>query len=511
MRTKSAIYNVMFTWIGQASLILVTLVSRKVFLNLLGPEYLGINSLFANVLSFLSMAELGIGSAITYSLYKPIAENDIEKIKSLMWLYRKAYCLIGIIVILIGSLLAPVLPWIITGGEKVEHLNGIYFLFLLNTSISYFFSYKSAFIIANQKKYIFNIIHYLWQLAMYMVQIAILLVYRNYYAYLGIQISTTVLENITIVKYVNKQYPFLKCKSVAPLKAETISEIKKNTISMLLNKVGSTLVNSTDNILISWLVSLSAVGIYGNYSTISAAVGNVLYQGLNAVVASIGNLSAVGNEKRKKEVFDILYLIVIWLYGWVCIGLFVLLTPFIQVWYGSDSILSTAVVAIIVINLYIAGQTVLLNIHIDAMGLYWNVRYKGVIEAIINLAASIMFGKRFGLFGILAGTALSHILYSFWKESITVFHFGFRTSAKKYYFTLTKDTFMAFLGLLITVSMIKWIAGEGISSFVCKLIIAVVVPNLFFLIVFRNRAEFIELCHILSGQLTRVKMRHKDN
>lgn len=340
MRTKNAIYNVVFTWIGQFLLILVTLVSRKIFLELLGAEYLGINSLFANILSFLSMAELGIGGAITYSLYKPIAEDDVEQIKSLMQLYRKAYWLIGIFVMLVGLILVPVLPHIITGGEGIKHLDLIYILFLVNTSVSYFFSYKSSFIIANQKKYIFNINHYLWQFAMYAIQIVILLRYKNYYVYLIIQIAVTLLENITIAKIVDKKYPFLKNKDVKPLQPETVSEIKKNTSSMLLNRIGSTLVNSTDNILISWLVSVAAVGIYGNYSTISTAVGNILYQGLYAVVASVGNLSASKDKDRKEKVFKLIYMVVIWLYGWAGIGLFVMLTPFVQIWYGADMLLN---------------------------------------------------------------------------------------------------------------------------------------------------------------------------
>ena len=500
MRTKNAIYNVVFTWIGQFLLILVTLVSRKIFLELLGAEYLGINSLFANILSFLSMAELGIGGAITYSLYKPIAEDDVEQIKSLMQLYRKAYWLIGIFVMLVGLILVPVLPHIITGGEGIKHLDLIYILFLVNTSVSYFFSYKSSFIIANQKKYIFNINHYLWQFAMYAIQIVILLSYKNYYVYLIIQIAVTLLENITIAKIVDKKYPFLKNKDVKPLQPETVSEIKKNTSSMLLNRIGSTLVNSTDNILISWLVSVAAVGIYGNYSTISTAVGNILYQGLYAVVASVGNLSASKDKDRKEKVFKLIYMVVIWLYGWAGIGLFVMLTPFVQIWYGADMLLGVFIIEIISLNLYIAGQTVLLNIHIDAMGLYWGVRFKGIVEAAINLIASVILGKKYGLIGILIGTLLSHVLYSFWKESSVVFRNGFGTTANEYYGCFFKDTVAVMIALFLTVFLADCVTGDGIGAFGMKLILAIVIPNLTFWIAFRKRPEFIELCNIFKKQ-----------
>lgn len=499
MRTKHAIYNVIFTWLGQFLLIIVTLVSRRIFLNLLGAEYLGVNSLFANVLSFLSMAELGIGSAITYSLYKPIAENDIEKIKSLMQLYKRAYWLIGFFILVVGLLLVPALPAIVTGAEGIDHLNIIYFLFLINTSISYFFSYKSAYIIADQKKYIFNINHYLWQLVLYVIQILTLLIYKNYYVYLGIQVVATVFENVTIARIVDKRYPFLKSKNIVPLQNETISEIKKNTFSMILNKVGSTLVNSTDNILISSFVSLSAVGIYGNYSTINAAIASVLYQGMFAVVASVGNLSILGSEKRKSEVFELLYLVIIWLYGWACIGEFVLLTPFVQLWYGSSSILSVAIVAVIVLNLFIAGQAVLLNIHIDAMGLYWHVRFQGIIEATINLAASIYLGKKFGLIGVLIGTTLSNVLFSFWNRSFTVFRYGFNSSVWKYYRNLLKDVLIVIIALGLTTWLANMILLNGALSFIAKFVIATIVPNTVFYFCFRKRAAFKELLSIIQN------------
>ena len=175
MRTKRAMYNMAASLVGQLSLVLVTLISRRIFLRTLGAEYLGANTLFENILAFLSMAELGIGSAINYSLYKPIAEDDREQIKSLMQLYRYAYWAIGVFILVAGLLLTPVVPLIATGGEGIAHLRLVYLLFLVNTAVSYFFSYKSAFIIADQRKYVFTLNHYGWQLAMYLVQIFVLL------------------------------------------------------------------------------------------------------------------------------------------------------------------------------------------------------------------------------------------------------------------------------------------------------------------------------------------------
>ena len=250
MRTKNAIYNILATWVGQFLLIFVTLVSRKIFLQNLGADYLGVDGLFANILSFLSMAELGIGSAITYSLYKPLALIDVDSMKSLMKLYKISYCIIGALIFIAGTILTPFLPYIVSNSSGLNNVTLIYFLFLFNTSVSYFFSYKSALIIADQKKYIFNINHYTWKITLCAAQIFVIIKSQNYLAYLALQVVSTILENYTIARIADKRYPWLKEKSTKKVPKETIAEIKKNTASMMLNKVGTTLVTSTDSVLI---------------------------------------------------------------------------------------------------------------------------------------------------------------------------------------------------------------------------------------------------------------------
>ena len=505
MRTKRALYNMAASLVGQFSLVLVTLASRKVFLQTLGIEYLGVNSLFANILAFLSMAELGIGSAINYSLYKPIAEHDHEQIKSLMRLYRLAYWAIGTFILAAGLLLMPALPVIVKGGEGIDHLSIIYVLFLLNTAVSYFFSYKSAFIIADQRKYVFTINHYGWQLAMYLLQIAVLLRWQNYFAYLILQVAVTLAENIMIARIVDVSYPFLKEKNARPLQKSVLEEIKRNTTSMVLNKVGNTLITSTDNILLSWLVNVAAVGIYGNYVTISIAAGNVLYQGMYAFVAGLGNLAVTKNHKRQREVFDTIALLNVWLYGWCCIGLFVLLTPFVQILYGADMALSNVVVFMICLNLYITGQTQLLNIHTDAMGLYWSLKYKGILEAAINLVLSILLGKYMGLTGILLGTTLSHVLYSFWHESWVIFHEGLHSSVKTFYLRDAKDTIVVLIAAFLTVGAASFVQAAGVQGLLLRAVPAVLIPNAVFFLAFRKRREFQEICGIGKSLLSRIQ------
>ena len=487
-------------------MIFVTLLSRKIFLQTLGADYLGVDGLFANILSFLSMAELGIGSAITYSLYKPLAINDVENMKSLMKLYKISYCTIGVLIFAAGVILVPFLPYIVSNSNGLENITIIYFLFLINTSVSYFFSYKSALIIADQKKYIFNINHYTWKITLSIVQIIAIIKSRNYFAYLLLQVVGTILENYTVARIADKRYPWLKDKSTKKLAKDTVDEIKKNTASMMLNKVGTTLVTSTDSVLISSFISVAAVGIYGNYTTISKAVENVLYQGMYAITASIGNLNVCGSQERKFQVFKTICFVIVWIYGFGCIVLFGLLTPFVELWYGTNMGISTYAVLLLCMNLYIAGQMTALNMQIEASGLYWHVKFLGIVEAVSNLLFSVVLGKNFGLEGILAGTVLGSMSYAFWAKTAVVLKLGHKKPIQVYLSRLLKDTIVVIFAGFVTMLLLGNVKYAGYCGFLVKLILVVVTPNIIFYLSFRKRAEFLEVRRIL---LSYVKRKNK--
>ena len=504
MRTKNTIYNIFATWLGQFFLIFVTLLSRRIFLQNLGTDYLGVDGLFANILSFLSMAELGIGSAITYSLYKPLALNDIEGMKSLMKVYKISYFVIGVLIFVAGMILIPFLPYIVSNSNGLDNIGLIYFLFLINTSVSYFFSYKSALIIADQKKYIFNINHYIWKIALCIVQIIAIVKSQNYFAYLILQVTGTVLENCTIAWIANKRYPWLKEKSTSRLPKDTVKEIKKNTASMMLNKVGTTLVTSTDNILISSFISVAAVGIYGNYTTISKAVENVLYQGMYAMTASIGNLNVCGSRERKFQVFKTICFVIVWIYGFGCIALFALLTPFVELWYGTNMSISICAVLLLCMNLYIAGQMTALNMQIEASGLYWHVKFLGIVEAVSNLLFSVVLGRAWGLEGILAGTVLGSMSYTFWAKTKVVLKLGHKKKMQTYLIQLLKDTIVVIFAGVVTMLLLRNVKTEGYSGFLMKLIGVVVIPNIILWFSFRRRNEFLEVKRMLLSHLKRA-------
>lgn len=506
MRTKKSILNILSGVIGQALIIIVVLLNRRCFLKFLGEEYLGVNSLVANILSFLSMAELGIGSAITFSLYKPLAERDYEQLAGLMRIYKIAYFIIGIVVFCMGMLLLPFVHLFLKNGDEIPGIRIIYFLFLVNTSVSYFFSYKAALIIADQKKYIYNIVYYLSQLVMYSIQVLIMVKTKNYYLYIFCQIIITIILNMTLSTIANKKYPFLKYKGRKEklVDNKVVFEIKKNTMSLILNRIGTTLVNSTDNILISKMIGIVCVTKFTNYTIITNAISSVLYQGMDAIVSSLGNLAIEGTNERKKEVFYITYIGSVWIYGLVSISIYVLLSPFICLLYGSGYVFKdNLLVLLICLNLYIASQTVVTNMQISAMGLYWYVRYKGIVEAIVNLIASIILGNVFGIIGILLGTTISHIFWSMWIETRTVFKYGLHISQGKYFLKFFFDT-IATVGIaLCTCYFANLLNGDGIDTFVKKIVICLFLPNILYLLYFFRRKEFRDLCKTLNILLVR--------
>ena len=267
-RTQNSIRNVLSAMIGQLGGILVNLLARVFFLHYLNQTYLGLNGLFTNVLTMLSLVELGVGPAMAYSLYKPLADHDVERLKSHMAFYKKAYVTIGLAIAALGLAFLPFYTVFMDEVPDIPHLNTIYLLFVANTVVSYFYSYKRSLIICDQKKYIETAVHYGAYFLLNVVQIIFLALTKNYVVFLMLQVLSTWLENFILARKADKLYPFLREKNVRPMDKTDSQVIFRNVAAMSMHKVGAVVVNSTDNILISKLIGLASAGLYSNYYTI---------------------------------------------------------------------------------------------------------------------------------------------------------------------------------------------------------------------------------------------------
>ncbi|MCL1950248.1 MAG: hypothetical protein FWF59_11005 [Turicibacter sp.] len=504
-RTDNSIRNVKYAFIGQLLTMILTFVSRRIFLDVLGEQFLGLNSLLTSIINMLSLAELGIGASIIYSLYKPLAENDYDKIKSLMFFFKKAYYIIGFIIATIGLLLIPFLRLIIREFPSEINLYLVYFLFLINSVGSYFFVYKQSLLSADQKEYINTNVRTLFLVILNFFQIISLLLTRNYILFLFLQILSTFGINIVLSLRVDKLYPYLKAKKWSKISDSDSALIKKNVKALLMHRLGGFVVNSTDPLLIGILLNLVVVAQYGNYLMIINGlilIFSVIFQSLRG---SLGNLGATANKNQIYQNFKKLNFIGFWIYSFSSICLYILMTPFVRLWLGEEMTLSPPIVIIIIINYYLRGMRQSTLTFRDSLGIFWYDRHKPAIEAFINITFSIFLGIHFGLLGILLGTLISTITTSFWVEPYVLFKYGFEKNVMDFFKDYLIYTTIGILALIGTYSITRFLPNKGLFDFIVITIITCFVSNFILILFFHRRKEFKSVFHIFKNRMFKLK------
>ncbi|MDE6024411.1 MAG: oligosaccharide flippase family protein [Lachnospiraceae bacterium] len=505
-RTYNSVKNVIFSIGTYIITLILEFVSRTIFIHLLTEEYLGLNGLFANILSFLSLAELGVGTAMSYALYKPLKENDTEVVKSIMYLYRKLYCIIGFIVLAVGFMLTPFLPHLIKEmPENMPYLYLYYILYVLNSGISYFYTYKRSIIICDQKEYISTISTTIAGISRLLLQIIVLLVTKSYSLYLVVMILTTLGENIVISTIAGKQYPYLKERNVDALSSEITTTIKKNVFAMLFHKIGTAVVSATDNIIISKFVGLVALGVYSNYVLIVNAVTNLLNKIFTSLTASIGNLALADDKEHVEKVFYRTLFMNIWSRGFCAICLLCLLQPFINLWLGNRFLLTNATLIIIVINFYLKGVRSTVLTFRDATGIFWYDRYKPLIESVCNLVFSIPLAIKYGISGVLLGTILSTILVPLWVEPYVLFKYYFKKGIGQYMACQCKYAIVIIIIACMNYKICSVLPMAGIGIFILKLLICIIVPNVCMILLWHKKEEYQYYYHLVLKVLGKAK------
>ena len=506
-RTSNMIRNIYFSFLGQGIGILASFIVRIVFIRILGSTYLGLDGLFSNILTVLSLTELGVGTAITYSLYRPLAEKDHEKLKSLMFVFKKVYTIIGIIIFGIGFLLTPFLSFFINDMPDIKGLEFIYALYVTNTAVSYFFSYKRNLILADQNRHIETIYRYGFYIGMNIIQIIYLLISHDYFGYLIIQVIMTILSNWALSSKADKMYPFLKEKNVKKLSKKEKREIVKNTKGLMIQKVGNVVVNSNDNIIISKFVNLASVGLYSNYRLVTYALSIVINQLYTNLTPGIGNFFIDQDESRRIELFKKSNFITFWLSYFCSICLIVLFNDFIYMFAGKEYIFSLSVVFIIVFNFYFTVMRKVVISFREAAGLFYKDRYRTIVEVISNLVISIILAKYLGVFGVFIGTAISYFSLSFWVEVYVLFKDGLKSKVSKYYLDYFSKMILTLIVGFILYYLCSFITGNILLSFILKCIICLIVPNIIFILVYRNTSEFSYFKDLSINIISKVKRK----
>lgn len=421
MRTKNSIYNIFGVVILYFTKIMVSFIGKTVLIRVMGDEYNGINGLFSNVISMLSIAELGIGSAIIYNLYEPVKKNDLAKIKSIMKFYRKCYHAIAGVVFGAGICTLPFVKSIVGDVAIKENIYVLYIFFLFDSVASYFLSYKRSLIYVNQINYVISIFDMLYVFGSQLLQVAVLLLTHNYLLYLAVMVICRLAENIGIHIYANRRYPFLLDKDVEKVPDNVKKDIVTKVKGLIFHNIGTYVVLGTDNILISKLVGIIDVGFYSNYTTILNPLANVLKQAMTAVQSSVGDLLVEKDRQKSFQVFKRLELINFWLYTVASVCAFYSIQNFIVLWLGERYLFNEKTIFWLSLNFWQTGMRNVLAVFKGAAGIYYEDRYVPLAESLINIMASIVLTLNFGIAGILMGTFISSLCLFFYSYPLLVY------------------------------------------------------------------------------------------
>ena len=472
-RTEHITRNVFFSLVTQVLLLLFAFISRTIFIRLLGSEYLGLDGLFTSILTIFSLAELGIGNAIIFSLYKPIANADTFKAQQLLSLYKQAYKWISIAIAIIGILLIPFLPRII--NADIDHLGiniyVVYILFLLNTLSSYFLAHRQAILVVNQEQSIVSVCQLYVKLLVYVLEVLVLLVYNSYYGFLIIKVAGNYLSAVYINHKAKIRYPKLCKANNYKLSSFEIRSIKKDVYALFLRRFGGVILSATDNIIINKFISLTMVGIYSNYILIQTSIQTITTQVMSSMTASIGNFVATQGKSNTEKAFNLYNYITYLVYGFCSISFILLANRFITLLWGDNYVLSKGTLYLIVFNFFLYGYQTALNTFRDTAGLFTQGKYRSLVSASFNLVFSLLLVRPLGVSGVVIGTILSRILVSSWYDSFILYKHLFKKSFAPY----IKKLILYILIVFLNASILDWITTfipDNIAGFILCIIVS---------------------------------------
>lgn len=493
-RVQSAARNIVFGYIGNLTTQILGFVLRSIFIAHLGDTLNGVNDLYTSLLSVLSMAELGVGTALNYSLYGPVARKDYEKIKSYMLLYRKAYRVIGLVIGAAGLLVSPFLPYLVKQpeGVSVRDMTLYYFIFLFNTVSSYFVAYKYSLVNAEQKNYIQTNVITVTKMITVTLQIGVILATRNFYLYLLTAAFVELIQKIFVSDYLNRRYPYLKDRNVARLSREETGEVVQKTKALMFHKIGDVARLQTDSMIISSFINVTLVGYVGNYNMILTSVSNFVNIIFNSVLSSFGNLIATESKDKQYQMFRVYRFFACWIYGFSAVGFFLLLTPLIILWpsVGPGKTLPATVVGLILTDYYFKGDRIVLSNFKTAAGVFEQDKYLALLQGAVNLVISIALVQKIGLSGVYVGTIVSGLIANVTKPFI-IYKACFDRDAKAYFVDSVKYL-TVILGILAVLAGVKSAVLQEITvlGFAGMFVLVVIVFNGVFLLLFGRTEEF---------------------
>lgn len=433
MRALNSAKNLISSLGITLTMILLGFLTRKVFVDNIGVEYLGLNGLLQNILGVMALLEGGFATSVVYNLYKPLAENDHPKIIALLQLYKKVYRYIALGICCCALIIYPFLDIFLKDAESLSYVSVVYFIFLFNSIVQYFTAYKWSIINASQKLYKLTTINLVYQVGLNITKLVILYYTQNYILYLVIESIFGIGLNIAIIKTANRLFPYLLTNKKYEVDLPTRRNITMNMKALFLHSVGGYFMHSTDNIVISSFVGVSVVGLYSNYSLILGTIGNMVGQILNSFSEGVGNLIAIESSEKVYHVFQTIFFVNFLVVSVPVIIIHNTITPFIQWWLGHEYILGYTTMCVILINFYINHMRNSALTFKTKSGIFVKDKYTPLLQGIINLVLSLIFVQYWGLTGVLIATAISILSIGFWQFPRLIYKYTFHKPLRNYF------------------------------------------------------------------------------
>ena len=493
-RTKNATRNIFWGILNKVVTLGMPFITRTVMIYSMGMQYVGLGSLFTSVLHVLSFAELGIGSALVFSMYKPMAEEDEKKVCALLNFYKKAYRVIGISILLVGLVIIPFLPHLIA-GEIPDNIN-VYLLFgiyLLNNVLGYFlFAYKQSLFTASQRSDRISRVGIVLHLLSGIAQITVLITLHSYYAYVVIIPIITIVNNLIICYLADRYYPQYKCEG--DLQREELSSIKKLVGGMVFQKIGGIVLTSVDTIVISSFLGLTSLALYQNYHLIITSIFGFLSIIMQSIVASVGN--SVALESIEKNYFDFrrFNFVYIWIVSCFSICLLCMYQPFMKLWVGEANMFDLEMVVLFAIYFFTHKWCDMLYVYQEASGIWWETKFVPLLASVVNLVINIVLVQIIGLPGIVISTIIAVVFIYDTGYSYVLFRTYFKSVNKGFIEYWKNQLKLLIVTVIVAFSVFFICQFVKVESNVINLIIvgciSFIFSNLFFIVVYHRTMEY---------------------
>ncbi|BAL83436.1 putative membrane protein [Selenomonas ruminantium subsp. lactilytica TAM6421] len=491
-RTTNAWRNIFFGMINRIVKIIVPFLLRSLIIYKIGIEYLGLDGLFVSILQVLNVAELGFSSAVVFSLYRPLAEKNTTIICALLSFYRKIYRFMGAVIFGLGLLFMPFLDRIISGTIPSDmNIYVLYILYLFNTVLGYFlYAYKNSIIIADQRADIISNIDSIMLLFRCTVQIILVFVFNNYYAYVLVFPLFTILNNFLVKCITDKYYPIYVCKG--DIDSALYKDIRKRVVGLMIYKLCGVSRNSFDNMFLSAYLGLYTVAVYNNYYLILTGVISVMGVVSQAVVASIGNSIATESASKNYNDFKLFNFIYMFIAGGMTIILLVTYQPFMMLWLGEDYMLPFYVVIAMSAYFYVLKMGDVRGMYNDAAGLWWEQRYRTVLEVIVNVVLNYIFIKYCGVLGVVLASLISCFLVGFLGSSFVTFKYYFGRNNLCEYLNSQIIYFFTTICIACLVLYVISVSGQLILPFeiMKRVIISLIIYFIMMWMIWHNTKNF---------------------